>query len=253
MRRLARTVWLAWLALVGLARVTSGQEATRISVEPPRAHIGVFYDGVRLTVTSLVGQATDVAVLVSGPPSELELRRQARIWGVFWGPGGAVTFDGVPTVYLLRTSKPVDQLAPPEVLRGLGLGFASLAATVTWDADDNLLPELIRWKESERLFGYSAGAIGGEPVGSGRRSVTAEIAIPPKAGAAVYRVQLFGFQDGTLVEREETTFTLTRGPFNAFAGSLARSHGLLYGMLAVVVAVGAGLVVGFVFGSVKGH
>ena len=253
MRRLALAVWLSWISSAGIAREALGQETMPMSIEPPRADIGVFYDGVQLKVTSTVDAATDVAVLVSGPASELQLRRQSRVWGVFWAPGGAVTFERVPTVYLLRTSTSLEHLAPPPVLRALGLGYESLATTVTGDAEENLLPELIRLKESEGLFHYSAGAMDVEPLGLGRRSVAAEIAIPPKAGAAVYRVQLFGFRGGTLVKREEASFTLGRGRFNAFAESLAGNHGLLYGMLAVVVAMGAGLLVGFVFGSVKGH
>jgi hypothetical protein len=55
------------------------------------------------------------------------------------------------------------------------------------------------------------------------------------------------------VLQREAAFVLRRSGFNTFVGSLAREHGLLYGVVAVVVAVGAGLLVGLVFGTGKAH
>jgi hypothetical protein len=55
------------------------------------------------------------------------------------------------------------------------------------------------------------------------------------------------------VLREEGAFTISRGAFNALVTRLARDQGLVYGIVAVVVAVGAGLLVGLAFGSVQRH
>jgi uncharacterized protein (TIGR02186 family) len=236
-----------------LSSVGMAQGGRALVVDPPRARIGLFYEGVRLTVSSVVDTGTDVAVLVSGPESALHLRKQARVWGAFWAPSGSVTFEHVPSVYLLRTSGAMERLAPASVLGELGIGYESLRSAVGSGADGDLFPDLIRLKESEHLFGVSMGEVRAEPMSTGQEMVTTVVELPAKARPATYRVRFFGFRAGALVVQEEREFALTRGGFNAFVDSLAQRRGLLYGILAVVVAVGAGLLVGAVFGSVKGH
>jgi uncharacterized protein (TIGR02186 family) len=249
---------LVLACLGGLALTPHGAAAARpgdgaLRVEPARARIGVFYDGVRLTISADVDSGMAVAFLVSGPAGTIALRTQARVWGTFWAPSGHVTFEHIPAVYLLRTSDSLQDVASATVLRPLGLGYDSFRPDPAQRTASAFFPELIRLKESERLFRILAGGVGMEPAPDGGRRVTAAIALPARAPAATYRVQLFGFRDGRLVLRSEGAFELSHGTFNALVGSLAREHGLAYGIVAVVVAVGAGLLVGLVFGSIKGH
>jgi hypothetical protein len=64
-------------------------------------------------------------------------------------------------------------------------------------------------------------------------------------------VRLVSFRDGQVVGQGEGTFELARGGLVEFVASLAETHGLAYGVLAVVVAVASGLLVGFLFGSTR--
>jgi uncharacterized protein (TIGR02186 family) len=224
-----------------------------LRVEPSRVEIGVFYHGAGLTVSADVDSGTAVAVLVSGPAGDLHLRTQARVWGTFWAPSGHVTFEHIPAAYVLCTSVPLTQLAPAAVLRSLDLGYDSFRPDTARRTAAAFFGELIRLKESERLFRVSEGGVRVTSAAGGGRRVTAAIALPARAPTATYRVQLFGFRDGRLVLRRQGAFTLARGGFNALVTGLARDQGLVYGIVAVVVAVGAGLLVGVIFGSVKGR
>jgi uncharacterized protein (TIGR02186 family) len=249
-----RAVLLACLGGAALAPAGAGRQGDgALRVEPSRVEIGVFYHGARLTVSADVDSGTAVAVLVSGPAGDLHLRTQARMWRTFWAPSGHVTFEHIPVAYVLRTSTALARLAPASVLRALDLGYDSFRPDTARRTASTFFPELIRLKESERLFQVSEGGVRVESGPGGGRRVTADIALPARAPAATYRVQLFGFRDGRLVLRRQAAFTLSRGAFNAFVTALAREQGLVYGIVAVVVAVGAGLVVGLVFGSAKGH
>ena len=235
-------------------RAAAQREVDTLKVDPARAEIGIFYHGAQLLVSAVVDTGTDIAVLVSGEAENLHLRQQARVWGMFWAPAGEITFDSIPTMYLLYTSIPVEDLAPPRVLTEWRLGYESFwRAGDTGDGHEHLFPDLVRLKESEGLFHYSIGAVRVEPAEGGQQVVTVVVDVTSKARAGVYRVQLFAFRDQVLTARREGTFTLGRSAFNAFVGSLVRQHALLYGILAVVVAGGAGLLVGLLFGSVKGH
>jgi uncharacterized protein (TIGR02186 family) len=237
----------------------AAQPDSALVVEPARAAIGVFYGGVRLTVSSELDTGLAVVVLVSGAETDLHLRKQARVWRAFWAPSGEVTFQDVPLLYLLHASSPLSGLAPPALLDELGLGYESLEAQLGRGAAEDeagardLFTELVRLKESEGLFQIVSPGVDVVPAGDGGQRARAVLDVPVKAPPGVYRVQLFGFRSGHLAIRREGTFTLTRGTFNGLFDSLAEQHGLLYGITAVVLAMGAGLLVGLVFGSVKAH
>lgn len=262
MRRALLAAGLGALALTARAGFGATQADSTLVVEPARAAIGVFYSGVRLTVSAELDTGVAVAVLVSGAAADLHLRRQARVWGAFWAPSGEVTFAHVPVLYLLRASAALTSMAPGALLDELGLGYESLrsrpggagaGAAEGAEGGEDLFAELIRLKESEGLFRVVTGGLRTEPTGAGRQRVTASVEVPAKAPPGVYRVRVFGFRDGHLSARREAGFTLTRGAFNGVFTALAERHGLLYGIIAVVLAIGAGLLVGLVFGSVKAH
>ena len=232
-------------------------------VEPAGAVIGVFYHGARFTVSTAAdpgppgstpgaGPAA-VAVVVSGPPVDLHLRIKRRVWGAFWAPAGDVIFERVPEAYVVHTSVPPAELAPADVLRSLGIGYESLRSPADSASEAGaFFPELVRLKESEKLFQAAVVPFRAERAAGGDRLVT-DVVLPARAPAATYRVRVFRFRGGRVVWRGEGGFTISRGAANALLATLANRHGLLYGLVAVVVAVAAGLLVGFVFGSVKGH
>lgn len=218
------------------------------TVDPTRAEIGLFYSGVDVTVSLETEPGLEVAVLVTGPAQELALREQARRWGVFWAPAGEVTFEGVPALYLLRTTADLEELAPAHALRELGIGYEALRLTVGVGVRSELFRELIALKESEGLFSQT---VTGDGAGPGGRAVESVVHIPALAPARTYSIELWAFRDGQLVGRGDGTFELERTSFIDFVSSLAETHGLAYGLFAVAVAVASGLLVGSLFGSTR--
>jgi hypothetical protein len=115
---------------------------------------------------------------------------------------------------------------------------------------DDLFRELIVLKESEGLFSVTvASDEDREATAGGGSSFGTALHIPARAPAGTCSVWLFAFRDGQLVTRAAETLELEEAGFVAFVSSLAETHGLAYGVFAVVIAVAAGLVVGFLFGS----
>ncbi len=239
-----------------LACLASGasREKIDLTLEPAEVEIGIFYNGVQLIVSAEVEPGVEVAVLMTGPWSELRMRKKERLWGLFWAPSGEVEFENVPSLYLLRTSAELRELASEDELRELGLGYEALRSPIEEGPGENLFQELVRLKESEGLFSFSAMAARLESrPGGERQEVRVTLPVPANAPAATYRVQLLGFSDKRLVTRGEAAFDLRQTRVTAFVSSLAREHGLLYGLLAVVAALAAGLGVGLLFGPAKKH
>jgi len=227
-------------------------ESPSVTVEPARVEIGLLYSGVDLTVSAETEPGVEVAVLVSGPPLELVMREQTRRWGLFWAPAGEVTFEDVPSLYLLETTVEAEELAPTHVLEELEIGYASLRTRLGEARRQDLVRELIVLKESEGLFSSTVVKRDGRETPAADGPVYRTVVhIPARAPAGTYSVQLCAFREGRLVSRAGGAFELEQAGFVAFVSSLAETHGLAYGLFAVVVAVVAGLLVGFLFGSTR--
>jgi uncharacterized protein (TIGR02186 family) len=244
---------LACVATLSLPPGASARpEPTPLTMEPAHVEIGLLYSGVDLTVSTEREPGVELAVLVTGPVSDLTLRERARRWGLFWAPAGEVHLEGVPSLYLLRTTTALESLAPAGVLDDLGLGYPALRAALGPETRDDLFRELIVLKESEGLFSTTlASDEDREEPAAGGSSFATTLHIPARAPATTYSVWVFAFRDGQLVTRISETLELEKAGFVAFVSSLAEAHGLAYGIFAVVIAVAAGLLVGFLFGSTR--
>jgi len=229
-------------------------DAQSVQVEPPRIAVTMVYRGSALHVTAPVSAGASVAIVLQGEERDLALKRKGKVLGLIWMNVGDVSFEGVPDVYLLRTSAPFVDLAHPTVLRELGLGFGALGRGGA-ALDPDLLGELARLKARDHLWDVAEGTVTLEPAGDGVTMAVADFYLPAKAPPGEYSVRVYTFEEGVGSLAGETHVRVSRAGVAALITTLALHHGLLYGVLAVVVAAGAGLLTGVVFGlgGGKGH
>lgn len=231
-------------------------EGDGVTVEPSRVEVTMLYRGKTLRVRAPAPSGARVAVLLLGDARSLELKRKGKVLGLIWMNVDDVTFPSVPEVYILETTCPLMDLGDPALLMRLGLGWEALAhQSVGVEARDPLFGELVALKERDGLWDVSEDAVSLEPVGEGRVMADAELFLPTRAPPGDYRVLVYAFTGGEATLLGETSVQVAQAGVAALITDLARSHGLLYGVLAVLVAAAAGLLTGIVFGlgDRKGH
>jgi uncharacterized protein (TIGR02186 family) len=221
-------------------------------VEPDDIRIDLFFNGARLHVRGTIPAGHQTAVLCTGNESKLNLRKKGQVWGFLWMNTADIAFDHVPSVYVLRTSAPVAQLAPVEVLTRLGVGYDGLEARANFQgsAGDGhaLFGELVRLKKDEGLFSLEEGAALLKPGSQGRLEVSADLFLPARTPPGDYRITLYSFRDGEGAVVGETSTTLRQEGFAVFTSRMALERGLLYGIVSVVIAIAAGMLTGVAFG-----
>jgi uncharacterized protein (TIGR02186 family) len=198
----------------------------------------------------------EVAILCRGKAGPLAVKRKGKVWGVLWMSVGTVSFDDIPSLYLLSTSAPLASLAPPAVLAQLGIGYPALATLAGRERDQqSFFRELVKIKEKEGIFAVHEGAVQLLPGAGGIRQVRAACVLPSTVPTDGYEVQLFGFKDGSGELLCARSMEVKQVGMAHFMSSLVASRPLLHGIFAVIVAVAAGLLTGFVFGgsSKKAH
>jgi uncharacterized protein (TIGR02186 family) len=181
----------------------------------------------------------DVIMVVRGPDRPLVVRRKERIAGL-WMNGDSKTFSAVPDFYAVLASRPFRAIASEETLKPLGIGFANLdyGKTVEGDnTDDEFRANLVRLQQERRLFQESDDAIGF----IGRSLFRGSVDLPVNVPIGRYTTQVFLFRDGKLLSQSQSSLQVHKVGLERVVYMLAYRYPLTYGLLAVVIAMSAGL------------
>ncbi len=224
-----------------------------ITVEPDHIPMGMTYSGATVQVGAKVPAGYEAAIRVMGKAETLQMKRKGKVGRVLWMSVGEVTFEAVPVVYFLLTSRPLADLAAAEALKERKLGYEALASAA--GSASGLYPELVMLKEKEGRFSVGEGQLirTSSPHGGSTEWVTGSFRFPARAPAGEYTVDLFGFHEHEVVHLGSTTVRLEYTGMARVLRSVATEHGLIYGGVAVVGAVLAGLFTGFVFHPKRGR
>jgi uncharacterized protein (TIGR02186 family) len=236
-------------------------QAAEITVEPAEVRAGMLFDGATVRVTALVPERLAITISLVGGDEPVVLNRKGKAMGVVWMNVGEVEIDGAPHLYLLHTSARLNSIAAPAVLAAMGVGYDALEGRTTLtgtEGDADLyFWEFVSLKRSDGLYAVAEGTVERRPGEAGRARVRTELSLPPKTPPGEYRILIHGFGDAA-----EGGFLLGTASLRvrqvgmaASIQTLATDQGLLYGVLAVLVAIAMGLLTGVLFGlgSKKAH
>jgi uncharacterized protein (TIGR02186 family) len=185
----------------------------------------------------------DVIMVVRGPNRPIVVRRQERIAGL-WMNGASKTFPSVPGYYAVLASRPFRAVASEAVLKNLGIGFSNLDFTAEGEtADDGFRASLIRLQQEHGLFQESDDAISF----IGRSLFRGSVQLPVNVPIGRYTTQVFLFRDGKLLSQSQSSLQVEKVGVERVVYMLAFHYPFAYGLLAVLMAVSAGLLAWTVF------
>jgi len=243
------------------AKSVAGKEelapGVEFSVDPKQVDINMRYGGQDVEVQAEIPADFDVAVKCVGPIRRLELKRKGKVRGLLWMSVGDVAFEDAPEFYALRTSAPLGSAIPLEERERVILGYDGLSSALcTPDASPDArdyFRDLVKLNERDGLFSVEESTVELSPLSEGTQRVVAGFELPGRAPATDYRVELYGLRDGHATLLGARNLSVQKVGAVAFISSMAKEQGLLYGVMAAVVALAAGLGIGLVFRGAKGH
>ncbi|MCB2101027.1 MAG: TIGR02186 family protein [Rhodobacterales bacterium] len=197
------------------------------------------FSGANVLLFGSVEAPGDVVVAVSGPKHDITVRRKARVGGV-WVNNDQMTFASAPAFYALASSAPIRKILS-EGERGVHkIGVHHLSLTPKGEEPPDRLSDfreaLIRNKQNQGLYAEDAGKI----LFLGKQLFRTDITFPANAPVGTYEVQVLLVRDGKVVAAEITPLSIGKVGFEANVYNFAYDYGLLYGLLAIVVATVAG-------------
>lgn len=253
-------IFFAILMLVFVRHPRSADATVSVTTknEPNVIAIGPFFNGMPLTVTGEVDAANDVVVLVSGGREDLTLKKKGKVLGLLWMNLGDVHFKNVPSLYLLYTSPGVKASSASETKNRerLEVGFEYLIKKMEIEAPlearDKLANEFLKLKQKEELYASHPGEIVFDNKNEAQKHFTARIWIPPKIPIGEYQVTVMEIYHGRIVDISKHQLTVKEEGILLLLSKMAYNHSLAYGLIAVLIAVIAGLAMDFFFGTGKG-
>lgn len=203
------------------------------------------YHGERLLIYGVIAPDCEIIVKLSSPRIPVTFAVRKRV-GIFWITVDRVSFNNVPWMFKIRSTKPLDQILSYEKQLKYRIGLHGLLASIegaTPKASNPLVEEMVQSRVEDRLYSFHEGEV--------RRikgnMFEASFFWPPKAPSGLYHVDTFAVRDGEVISVDSERVKVEKVGVEAYVSTLASRHGFLYGLLAVAVASISGLLVGMVF------
>lgn len=192
------------------------------------------------------GEPGDVAVVIRGPEETVTVRRKEQVAGL-WLNGRNLTFRNVPAFYAVATTRPLEEMAGASTLARHQIGADNLRieppARATEAEVREFLDALLRVKGQQDLYPTAPGRVSM----LGGRLFRTPVAFPSNVPTGSYIVEIFLFRDGNVVSAQTTPLIVSKVGTEAEIYDFAHRFAVLYGVIAVIVALLAGWGAGWIF------
>jgi len=242
-----------FLLSVLLAGVTAaaGDDEVRLNIAPDHIRAGTFYHGTGIHITSLVPSGCRAVIKIEGRRSEVVLNRKGKL-AVIWLNVGKVTVENAPQIYLLAASDELAGIGSREEREKLGLGYEALEKSITFSSDKGLtgseFGDFLKLKEHSGMYNIETRIHMGDAK-RGKRELSVDLPMPASIPPGEYKVQLFCFEQGNLIERASAPLSIEKVGLPSLTAMLAYDHAAAYGVIAIVVAMMTGITMGIIFHS----
>jgi uncharacterized protein (TIGR02186 family) len=192
----------------------------------------------------------DVLIVVEGVPARTVARRKNNVGGL-WLNTSAATFDLVPSYYAIASTRPIEEITTEEFRAARGIGFQHLRLAPAFGQDQALSSEdlaefrraIIRLKRRQGLYvqdPFSVAFIG-------RSLFRATIELPANVTVGPFETRVYLFREEKLLSEYTVKLNLEREGVERHLHAFAFGYPTLYGLMTVMLAIGAGLTASTVF------
>ncbi|ANK71309.1 hypothetical protein FA04_00865 [Ensifer adhaerens] len=253
MIRLARTA----LALLVLAFAAPAQAAIQdenadftekleIGISTDEIAITSDFRGADLTIfgavdgfdQGLLAQGRyNIVVSLEGPKDNATVRKKERVFGI-WVNTSSMTFELVPESYSLSSTRDIETIAPPGEMGNMGIGVDHMRLVPLGFVGDG--SDLGEFRNAFRRIRETSGVYERDPGGVQFISSSlfkASVRLPANVPNGVHVVRAYLFRDGVFVAAKALPLRVVKTGLEQFITQAAHQQPLLYGLMAVLLAV----------------
>jgi hypothetical protein len=263
MKNIKRFILFIGFTLVCWPLVLCAQEVpVGLKLSTSQINISTFYNGTTLKAEGTIPADVDVLLEVQGPKRNVELKLKGKVAGLLWMNKTDVELENVPSVYMVYTPDKVGSdlfmtelgIGSDNLMKDLSIlhaGYQKLVRDIVIKpaSEDKMFifGEYVKLMEKAGVYAVNNGTVAYGAVKDGKKPFTVVLNIPPKMSAGQYKVKAIVVKNGKILVQTAVPLTLQLSGFPKLIATLSRDHALLFGIMAVVIAVAAGLIIGMLF------
>lgn len=195
----------------------------------------------------------DVVVVVEGTKVPVVVRRKSHVGGI-WMNTDSLRFASLPSFYAIASTRPVGEITDERTLQQLAIGFDTLIARPLKEAEglrsgafEDFKWAAVRLKQREKLFVREDYGVRF----TGRGLFRTTIAIPANVPVGPLTANVFLFRENQLLSKYTVPVRLEREGLEWLLHTFATRYAAPYGLFAVLLAAGTGLLASFLFSRLR--
>ncbi len=244
------------LSLIALLFATLPLQAEEVvlGLSKDTVSITTSFDGSEILIFGAVkregpipdGPELQVVVTVAGPSLPVTVRRKEKRLGI-WVNVDSVDVDHAPSFYAVATSAPLrSAISNVEDLRhkvSVPRAIRSVGAPSNIQDTMSFTEALIRIRADSDIYQLRENAVSVDEQTLFRTSIQ----MPAALTEGEYATRIFLTRDGVVVSKYETTIDVQKVGLERWLYELSRGQPLMYGLMSLAIAIGAGWAASAVF------
>jgi len=195
------------------------------------------------------GQDYDIVVVLKGPTQSIVLREKQRIAGI-WVNAQSAEFRSAPTYFAVASSRPITKIVGEKTaaIYELGLPWLQLSPIGSYNPNEQrrMAAGLVDLMKREGLYREDTRGV----TVSEQVLYQARIALPSSVQTGTYTAETFAISQGRVVASAISRVVVKKQGFERAVAQFAQDDGFFYGLLAVMLSVGMGILAGRLFALV---
>ncbi len=236
------------LALVLFASPVAAQETVVTGLSADSIALNATFDGSELFVFGAVRRDAptppdagplDIVITIKGPPSAVTVRRKTRVLGV-WVNTQSVRVRAAPSLYAIASTRPLAELLTETERLRHGIGMDQAVRRVGSHpmlADTRPFADaVVRLRRESGLYSQADGGVSLEE----QTLFQTRFDLPANLIEGIYTAEFFLVREGEVISDGSTAISVRKTGIERWLFNLAQDSPLLYGLLAVALALAAG-------------
>jgi len=247
-----RTRWTAFTVLfLGAAILTVPASAAKLAADLSRSVVSITtgFVGSNVILFGAADGPGHIVIVVEGPGRDTVVRRKSRVSGI-WINRHSVVFRKAPSFYAVAASSPLDEIVSARTAKRFRIGAENLVlkadGKVSEGQANRFRVALIRNQRRAGLFPKEISKV--VLPDKGVRLFRTEIFFPSNVPTGAYSVRFMLVRDGFVIQQYKRKLVVGKAGLSARVFRFAHEQSILYGIVAILLAVAAGWAASAAFG-----
>ncbi|MDX2112624.1 MAG: TIGR02186 family protein [Alphaproteobacteria bacterium] len=208
-----------------------------------RIEMDANFNGTRLFLFGARNDVGDVVAVVRGPARHYMVRKKEPMMGLWVNRERMKLYD-VPSFFALASSKPLEELQADVALARLGISRDGLlpppASSTQQTRHSEFTDAFLTYQQQRRLYTKAPTQLRF----MGEMLFKTTIEFPDTIPPGDYTAELYLLRDGEIAGMQSIPITVNKTGLDAFIYNAAHRFPFLYGICAILLALGAGWLAG---------